>query len=156
MTIEKLIEEALAEDLGSGDHTSLATIPAKAKGTANLLIKEEGVVAGIEIARMVFSKLDPSLQFEAFLTDGTDVKKGDVGFCVAGSSVSILSGERLALNFLQRMSGIATATRKMNSQLKGLKTKLLDTRKTTPLLREIEKMAVRAGEIGRASSRERV
>lgn len=145
MTVEKIIEEALAEDLGTGDHTSLATIPATAKGKANLLIKEEGVVAGIEIARMVFFKLDPSLHFKAFLTDGDDVKKGDVGFTVAGSSVSILSGERLALNFLQRMSGIATTTRKMNIQLKGLKTKLLDTRKTTPLLREIEKMAVKAG-----------
>jgi len=145
MTIDKIIEEALAEDLGTGDHTSLATIPATAQGKAELLIKEDGIIAGLEVARMVFFKLDPSLQFIAFLKDGQEVRKGDVGFTVSGSSVSILSGERLALNFMQRMSGIATATRKMTVLIEGLKTKLLDTRKTTPLLRELEKIAVKAG-----------
>lgn len=145
MTIEKIIEEALAEDIGNGDHTSLATIPASAQGRAELLIKEDGVIAGLDIARKVFAKIDPSLKFVALLDDGQGVKRGDIGFTVSGSSISILSGERLSLNFLQRMSGIATATHLMAAQLTGFKTKLLDTRKTTPLMRKIEKIAVKAG-----------
>ncbi|MFP4469405.1 MAG: carboxylating nicotinate-nucleotide diphosphorylase [Bacteroidales bacterium] len=145
MSIDEIIAQALAEDLGDGDHTSLATIPQAATGRAELLIKEDGVIAGINIAKKVFAQIDPNLKFVGLMDDGQQVRKGDVAFTVAGKSISILSGERLALNFLQRMSGIATATRSMVKQLEGLNVKLLDTRKTTPLLRELEKMAVRAG-----------
>lgn len=145
MTIDAIIANAIAEDLGSGDHTSLATAPADAAGKAQLRIKEPGVICGIEIAGKVFNAIDPSLVFTPLLADGQRINKGDVAFEVAGKSISILSGERLALNFLQRLSGIATATRLMVDQLDGLHTKLLDTRKTTPNLRELEKMAVRAG-----------
>lgn len=145
MTIDQIIEAALAEDLGNGDHTSLATIPASAQGRAELRIKEDGVIAGLDIARKVFAKLDSSLMFVALFDDGQEVKCGDIGFTISGNSISILSGERLALNFLQRMSGIATTTRQMAARLEGLRVKLLDTRKTTPVLREIEKLAVKAG-----------
>jgi nicotinate-nucleotide pyrophosphorylase (carboxylating) len=145
MTIDAIIANAIAEDLGNGDHTSLATIPGAAAGKAQLRLKEDGVVCGIAIAGKVFKKIDPELSFTPLLTDGQRIKKGDIAFEVAGNSISILSGERLALNFMQRLSGIATATRRMVDQLEGLTTKLLDTRKTTPNLRELEKMAVRAG-----------
>ena len=145
MTIEDIIRKALEEDLGPGDHTSLATIPAEAQGSSRLLIKEPGVLSGVDIARLVFKTLDPGLDIEIFIPDGTPVRKGDIAFIVKGSIRSILAGERLALNFMQRMSGIATATREMANQLSGTKAKLLDTRKTTPLLRELEKMAVRHG-----------
>ncbi len=145
MRIDEIIRQALAEDLGSGDHTSQATIPETATGRAELLIKEDGVIAGIDMARRVYRELDPALKFVALMDDGQPVKRGDIAFTVSGKSISILSGERLALNFMQRMSGIATATRQMTQRLDGLKVKLLDTRKTTPLLRELEKMAVRAG-----------
>jgi len=145
MNMEEIIRKALEEDIGNGDHTSLATIPQNATGKSKLLIKENGVLAGVEIARMVFRQLDPSLHFEIVLVDGTHVKPGDIAFYVSGSSRSILSGERLALNFMQRMSGIATATAKMVGMIEGTGAKILDTRKTTPLLREIEKSAVRLG-----------
>jgi len=145
MTTDYLIELAIREDLGDGDHTSLATIPASAKGKASLMIKEDGILAGMEIAEIVFSKIDTDTTFKPLLTDGTNIKKGDVAFIVEGKIVSLLAAERLALNFMQRMSGIATYTNILVRKLAGLNAKLLDTRKTTPLLREIEKMAVRIG-----------
>lgn len=145
MTIDEIIQTAIIEDVGSGDHTSIATIPGQAEGKAGLLIKEDGVICGVEIAAKVFKAIDPNLKFEAEVSDGAAVSRGDIVFEVTGRSVSILTGERLALNFLQRLSGIATATRRMVDRLEGTKTQLLDTRKTTPLLRELEKMAVRAG-----------
>ena len=110
MTIDEIIEQALREDLGDGDHTSLATIPGSARGKAQLLVKENGVIAGLELARKVFAKVDPELKMTLFITDGVKVKKGDIAFEVQGPSISILSAERLALNFMQRMSGIATST----------------------------------------------
>ena len=145
MTIDELILQALREDLGDGDHTSLATIPRNATGKARLLVKENGVIAGLEIAEKVFFAVDKELKMKSFVSDGDLVKKGDIAFEISGSSISILSAERLVLNFMQRMSGIATATRIMADRLSGLNTKILDTRKTTPLLREIEKLAVRIG-----------
>jgi nicotinate-nucleotide pyrophosphorylase (carboxylating) len=145
MNLDELIKQALAEDIGSGDHTSLSTIPATATGKAQLLIKADGVVAGIEVARKVFEILDPSLQFTPLMIDGTKVTDGDIVFTLSGSSRSILTGERLALNFMQRLSGIATATRHMADLIADTPARLLDTRKTTPLLRQIEKQAVVAG-----------
>lgn len=145
MKIEEIIHKALEEDLGNGDHTSLATIPANAIGTSRLLIKDEGILAGVEISRMVFHQVDAALIFKGFIKDGTPVRSGDIGFEITGSVRSILAGERLALNIMQRMSGIATQTRRIVDMLAGTKAKVLDTRKTTPLLRELEKMAVRIG-----------
>ena len=145
MLIDDIITRALAEDLGDGDHTSLACIPAEATGKARLLVKEPGIIAGIEIARRVFEKVDKNIIFKQILKDGDIVKPGDIAFTVEGNPVSLLSSERLALNFMQRMSGIATKTHQMQKLLKGLNTKLLDTRKTTPNLRAIEKMAVKIG-----------
>ncbi len=145
MVIDEIIERALEEDIGDGDFTSLATIPENATGKAQLLIKEDGILAGVDIAKKIFQKVDKNIKFRILLKDGTKVKKGDIVFIVEGKSISILSAERLALNFMQRLSGIATATNKMVSQLKGLKTKILDTRKTTPNLRLLEKEAVRIG-----------
>jgi nicotinate-nucleotide pyrophosphorylase (carboxylating) len=145
MNIDKIIEEAIIEDIGDGDHTSLATIPADETGKAHLVIKEPGILAGVDIAEMVFSKTDNSLVFQKLISDGSEVRPGDIVFTVEGCSISILSGERLALNFMQRMSGIATYTNKLASLIAGLNTKLLDTRKTTPLLRELEKYSVNVG-----------
>lgn len=145
MTIDEVIKQAIAEDVGAGDHTSLATIPSTAMGTANLLIKQPGVLCGVGIAEKVFKTIDPELKFQVYIEDGQPVKPGDVVFSVSGKAVSILTAERLALNFMQRLSGIATATRRMADRLHGLHTRLLDTRKTTPNLRELEKMAVRTG-----------
>ncbi len=145
MDIDRIIEEAIIEDIGDGDHTSLATIPADKTGKAHLVIKEPGILAGVDIAEMVFSKTDNSLKFQKLISDGSEVKPGDIVFTVEGCSISILSGERLALNFMQRMSGIATYTNKLASLIAGLNTKLLDTRKTTPLLRELEKYSVNVG-----------
>lgn len=145
MDIDKIIEQALIEDIGDGDHTSLSTIPKNATGTAQLMIKEDGILAGVNIAEQVFKKVDPELHFEIFIQDGAAVKKGDIVFRVKGKSISILTAERLALNFMQRMSGIATFTKIVTDQIKGLSTKVLDTRKTTPLLRELEKYAVLMG-----------
>ncbi len=145
MTLDKIIEEALREDLGSGDHTSLSTIPATARGSVVLVAKEEGVLCGIDVARKVFEAVDKETKFSPLKNDGDRVYAGDKIFEVSGKSVSLLSAERLALNFMQRMSGIATYTAHLVSLLKGLNTKLLDTRKTTPLLRELEKYAVKTG-----------
>ena len=145
MTIDEIIAAALNEDLGNGDHTSLSTIPASAIGRAKLLVKEEGILAGVDIARKVFEQVDAQVIFKPLLKDGDKIKVGDIVFTVEGSSISLLSAERLALNFLQRMSGIATATYKITSLLSDLPVKLHDTRKTTPLLRELEKYSVRMG-----------
>jgi len=145
MNIDEIIEKALREDIGEGDHTSLATIPANTFSKAQLIVKENGILAGVNIAQKVFQKSDPTLNFKIFIADGTAIYKKDIVFEVEGNPVSILSSERLALNFMQRMSGIATFTRKLSDLLKGLDCKLLDTRKTTPLLRELEKYAVRMG-----------
>jgi len=144
-TIQEIIKYALAEDLGNGDHTSMSTIPADATGRAELMIKEDGVIAGIDVAKKVFEAVDAQVKFIGLMDDGQSVKRGDIVFTVDGKSISILSAERVALNFLQRMSGIATATRRMADKIEGLNVKLLDTRKTTPNLRALEKMAVRAG-----------
>lgn len=145
MKIEEIIRLALEEDIGSGDHTSLAIVSAEAMGKSKLLIKEAGILAGVEIAKQVYQQLDPSLRFETVLNDEAVVKPGDIAFYISGSSRSILSGERLALNFMQRMSGIATATSQIVKLVSGTGVRILDTRKTTPLLREIEKTAVRMG-----------
>jgi nicotinate-nucleotide pyrophosphorylase (carboxylating) len=145
MTIDKIIEQALIEDIGDGDHSSMATIPPESTGKAHLIAKESGILAGVRIAEKVFHTIDPSLIFNPLIKDGSDLNKGDIIFKVEGKSISILSGERLALNFMQRMSGIATITRLLANQIKGTRAKLLDTRKTTPLLRELEKYAVKTG-----------
>lgn len=145
MTINEIIENALREDIGNGDHTSLSCIPKDAAGKAHLLIKDKGIIAGVAIAEKIFLKVDPELKLSIQLYDGTKIQKGDVAFTVEGRSISILSAERPVLNFMQRMSGIATATYELVEIIKGTKAKILDTRKTSPLLRELEKMAVRIG-----------
>ena len=144
-SIEQLIKLALKEDIGDGDHTALSCIPNSATGKAQLLIKDIGIIAGIEIAEKVFSTVDPNLVFHRLMNDGETVKVGDIAFTIEGKSQSILMGERLALNYMQRMSGIATHTNYLNSLLKRLNTKVLDTRKTTPGFRVFEKMAVKIG-----------
>lgn len=145
MTIDEIIALTLIEDMGDGDHTSLSTIPATARGKVRLLVKEAGILAGVDVARKVFLAVDNTVIFTQILSDGTPVKPGDVAFTVEGSSVSLLGAERTALNFMQRMSGIATATNRLVKLLNGLNTHLLDTRKTTPLMRQFEKMAVKTG-----------
>jgi len=145
MTIDDIIVNALKEDLGDGDHTSLSCIPSDKKGRAKLLVKEEGILAGIDVARKVFDKVDATIVFNQLMNDGDKITPGDIAFTVEGNVISLLSSERLALNFMQRMSGIATSTNKMVNLLDGLKTKLLDTRKTTPNLRLLEKLAVKLG-----------
>jgi nicotinate-nucleotide pyrophosphorylase (carboxylating) len=145
MTIDEIIDAALKEDIGNGDHTSLSTIPSSARGKARLLIKEAGIICGIEVAFRVLHKVDNTLVIHRMLKDGDRVSPGDVAFTVEGSSISILTAERLLLNFMQRMSGIATTTNRYVQQLEGTNAKLLDTRKTTPLLRELEKYAVKTG-----------
>ncbi len=139
------IQSALREDIGEGDHTSLSTIPANKQGNARLLIKETGVLAGVEVAMEVFKAVDPELKVTVHLQDGSLVKSGDIAFDVSGSSRSILAAERLVLNIMQRMSGIATQTQCVVKLLEGTKTKVLDTRKTTPGMRYLEKMAVKIG-----------
>jgi len=145
VTIDEIIAKALREDVGEGDHTSLSTIPSNASGKARLLVKENGILAGVDIARKVFHQIDDRIVMEQFIQDGSHVKVGDIAFEVSGSSIALLTAERTALNFMQRMSGIATQTRLMVDAIEGLPTRILDTRKTTPLLRELEKMAVRLG-----------
>ena len=135
----------LAEDIGDGDHTTLACIPTDAKGKSRLIIKENGVVAGIEVAKEIFHTFDPELSITKFINDGDEVKIGDIAFEVEGKVQSLLQTERLMLNVMQRMSGIATKTRQYVKALEGTKTKVLDTRKTTPGLRVLEKEAVRIG-----------
>ena len=145
MELERIIREALMEDIGDGDHTSLACINSDSKSRAKLIVKDNGIIAGIEIAKKVFEIYDPSLKIEQILNDGDQVKFGDIAFYVSGSAQAILATERLALNLMQRMSGIATQTHQASALLIGTKTKILDTRKTTPLLRAIEKEAVKIG-----------
>lgn len=143
--VDDLLVLAFAEDVGDGDATTLSTIPADAMGSQQLIVKEEGIIAGIDVARKVFEKFDPSLKMETYITDGTHVKPGDIAFVVEGPVRSLLQTERIMLNIMQRMSGIATQTAKYQAKLEGLKTKVLDTRKTTPGLRILEKMAVKIG-----------
>lgn len=143
--IDELLDLAFAEDIGDGDHTTLCCIPADEMGKQHLLVKEEGILAGVEIAKKVFHKFDPELKMTVFINDGAHVKPGDVAFVVEGKVRSLLQTERLMLNIMQRMSGIATMTAKYMERLKGLKTKVLDTRKTTPGMRMLEKEAVRIG-----------
>jgi len=143
--IDKLIDLAFLEDIGDGDHTTLSCIPADAIGKSKLLIKEPGILAGMEIAQKIFRHFDSTLQVEIFMNDGDAVKPGDVPMIVTGKVQSLLQTERLMLNVMQRMSGIATTTHKYVMQLQGTNTHVLDTRKTTPGLRMIEKDAVRIG-----------
>lgn len=143
--IDRLIDLAFAEDIGDGDHTTLSSIPETAMGKSKLLIKEEGVLAGIEMAKEIFNRFDSSLKVEVFMQDGSHVKPGDVAMLVEGKIQSLLQTERLMLNVMQRMSGIATMTNKYVQALKGTRTRVLDTRKTTPGLRMIEKEAVKIG-----------
>lgn len=143
--VDELIELAIKEDLGDGDHTSLCCIPAEEQGRMRLLCKQEGVIAGIEIAEIVLHRLDPEMQFEQLLEDGTRVKPGDVAFYVSGRLRSLLQAERILLNIMQRMSGVATQTAFYVKHLEGLHTKVLDTRKTTPGMRVLDKMAVKIG-----------
>ena len=143
--LQRFISNALAEDVGDGDHTSLATIPSGTQGKAKLLVKDEGVIAGVELALLIFSAVDPSLKVEVLIQDGTLVKPKDIVLWVEGDAQSILKAERLVLNCMQRMSGIATKTRHIVDLLEGTNTKVLDTRKTTPGMRYLEKWAVRIG-----------
>ena len=143
--LQILIKNAIREDVGSGDYSSLACIPESAKGKAKLLVKEDGIIAGVAFAKMVFEYVDANLQIETFIDDGTPVKKGDVVFHVSGSSQSILKSERVVLNSMQRMSAIATKTKEYVRLLEGTNTKILDTRKTTPGFRACEKWAVKIG-----------
>ena len=143
--IQQFIKQALAEDIGDGDHTSLSTIPFNTKGSAQLIIKDEGIVAGVQMAQAIFVEVDPTLKVAVLVKDGQNVKYGDIALTVNGSAHSILIAERLVLNTMQRMSGIATTTHNIVESLKGTHTKVLDTRKTTPNLRFLEKWAVTIG-----------
>lgn len=143
--IDRLLDLAFAEDIGDGDCTTLCCIPEDATGQSHVLIKEPGILAGVEIAKRIFRKFDPSLQTETLLPDGTAVKPGDIAMVVRGKVRSLLQTERLMLNVMQRMSGIATVTHEYQQLLKGTHTKVLDTRKTTPGMRVLEKMAVKIG-----------
>ncbi len=143
--IELIIKNAIREDVGSGDHSSLACIPETATGKAKLLVKDNGILAGVDFAKQVFQYVDPDLKIEVFIADGEPIKRGDIAFTVAGSSQSILKAERLVLNAMQRMSAIATKTAEFVKKLEGTNTKILDTRKTTPGIRAIEKWAVKIG-----------
>lgn len=143
--VDALIELAIREDIGDGDHTSLCCIPATEKGRMRLLCKQEGILAGIEIAQLVLRRLDPEMQFEQILRDGDRVKPGDVAFYVSGRLQSLLQAERILLNIMQRMSGVATQTAVYADKIKDLHTKVLDTRKTTPGMRVLDKMAVKIG-----------
>lgn len=143
--IDQLLDLAFAEDIGDGDHTTLSTIPADAMGRSRLIIKEEGVLAGVEEARKVLQKVDPSIKMTVYLEDGARVKPGDVAFIAEGPVRSLLIAERTMLNIMQRMSGVATMTRRYQDELEGLHTKVLDTRKTTPGMRIMEKEAVKIG-----------
>ena len=143
--IDELIDLAFAEDIGDGDATTLCCIPAEEMGRQRLIVKEEGILAGVEIARRVFEKFDPELQMEVMIGDGAHVKPGDIAFVVTGKVRSLLQTERLMLNIMQRMSGVATTTARYAKCLEGLKTRVLDTRKTTPGMRMLEKEAVKIG-----------
>jgi nicotinate-nucleotide pyrophosphorylase (carboxylating) len=143
--IDDLIDLAIREDIGDGDHTSLACIPEDARGTAHLLVKEQGIIAGIEVAKRIFDKLDPQSFFDQKMDDGAKVDRGDIPFIITGRVQAILQAERPVLNIMQRMSGIATQTHQYAAELKGLKTRVLDTRKTNPGMRMLDKYAVKTG-----------
>ena len=143
--VEKLIELAIAEDIGDGDHTSLASIPAEAQGRMKLLVKEQCIIAGVEIAEMVFRRLDGDVQLEVLIPDGTPVRVGDIVFYVSGRVRTLLQAERIILNIMQRMSGVATETARYVERVKGTDCRILDTRKTTPGSRVLDKMAVKLG-----------
>ena len=145
MTIPQFVQLAIEEDIKKGDHSALACIPETTNGGAQLLVKEDGIIAGIEIAKQIFKEFDKSFEFEQYFSDGDSVKKGEIAFKVHGSSQNLLGAERLVLNVMQRMSAIATLTNKYVKSLEGLPTKVLDTRKTTPLIRFLEKEAVLIG-----------
>lgn len=142
---DRLIDLSFAEDIGDGDHTTLCCIPDTAMGKSHLLIKEDGILAGVEVAKRVFARFDPTMQVEVLINDGAHVNKGDIAMVVTGKVRSLLQTERLMLNIMQRMSGIATMTAKYVERLKGTKTHVLDTRKTTPGMRMLEKQAVKIG-----------
>lgn len=142
---ERLIDLAFAEDIGDGDHTTLCCIPEDAMGKSHLLIKDNGILAGVEIAKKVFNRFDPTMSVEVLINDGEPVKVGDIAMVVTGKVRSLLQTERLMLNIMQRMSGIATMTNKYVKRIEGTKTHILDTRKTTPGMRILEKQAVRIG-----------
>ncbi len=143
--IDEIIDNALREDIGEGDHSSLSCVPENGRGLAKLLVKDEGIIAGVELAERIFKRFDSTMEVNVFIKDGSRVKSGDIVLEVRGSSRSILSTERLVLNFMQRMSGIATQTRELVDLIEGTKCKLLDTRKTTPGIRYMEKWAVKIG-----------
>jgi nicotinate-nucleotide pyrophosphorylase (carboxylating) len=143
--IDELIRLSFTEDIGEGDHTTLSTIPESAKGKMQLIVKDNGILAGVEMAGKIFHAFDPDLKMTVFIHDGANVKYGDIAFTVEGKIQSLLQTERLVLNVMQRMSGIATTTRKYMEKLEGTKTRVLDTRKTTPGMRILEKEAVRIG-----------
>lgn len=143
--IDELLTLAFAEDVGDGDHTTLSTIPADEMGAQRLIVKEEGILAGVDIARKVFEKFDPELKMTVYIEDGAHVKPGDIAFKVEGRVRSLLQTERIMLNIMQRMSGVATMTDKYQQRLEGLHTRVLDTRKTTPGMRMLEKEAVKTG-----------
>lgn len=145
MEIEKFIREALKEDIGEGDHTSQATIPVSKLGKARLLVKDTGILSGVSIAEMIFNSVDPELKMDILLKDGNEINPGDIAFIIQGSVRNILKTERLVLNCMQRMSGIATVTAEYQKAVAGFNVKILDTRKTTPLLRMLEKIAVKTG-----------
>lgn len=142
---DKLIDLSFAEDIGDGDHTTLCCIPEDAMGKSHLLIKEDGILAGVEVAKKVFARFDDTMKVEVLIQDGAHVKKGDIAMVVTGKVRSLLQTERLMLNIMQRMSGIATMTSKYVEKLRGTKTHVLDTRKTTPGMRMLEKQAVKIG-----------
>jgi len=143
--IDELITLSFAEDIGDGDHTTLCCIPPSAEGKSQLIVKEDGILAGVEMAKRIFHHFDPGLKIDVYIRDGAEVCKGDIAFAVEGKVRSLLQTERLVLNVMQRMSGIATTTRLYVRQLEGTQTKILDTRKTTPGMRLLEKEAVRIG-----------
>ncbi|MFN8429434.1 MAG: carboxylating nicotinate-nucleotide diphosphorylase [Spirosomataceae bacterium] len=143
--LRDFIKNALHEDVREGDHTSASTIPANATGKAKLLVKDDGIIAGVELAQLIFDEVDPDLKVEILINDGEEIKKGDIVLYVSGRDRSILTAERLVLNCMQRMSGIATVTHEMVDKLKGTRCKVLDTRKTTPGFRLLEKWAVKIG-----------
>lgn len=143
--LEEFIQLAIREDIGDGDHTALSTIPLEVKGKAQLLVKQNGILCGVDIANKVFKSLDPDCIFTKILSDGTEISPGDIAFTIHGNVISLLQAERITLNIMQRLSGIATETNVYVQELKGLKTKILDTRKTTPGMRLLEKYAVKTG-----------
>lgn len=143
--VTALIELAIREDIGDGDHSSLACIPAEERGRMKLLVKQDGILAGVEVAEMILRRLDAEVRLEKLIEDGSPIRRGDVVFYVEGRLISLLQAERILLNVMQRMSGVATQTAVYVQRLEGLKTKVLDTRKTTPGMRVLDKMAVKLG-----------